>query len=128
MNWTGGKLQRSKRANKGIAQIQKAHFARARTQLQKNPHSPPSPFRPNFSRDNADSLGGQVPLFSSRSVRHTGHSRTLRERRSEVDFVTSLDESQQEELKKDPVSSGHRGEHRGMATYESRINGESRRP
>jgi hypothetical protein len=34
MNWTGGTLQRTKHANKGITQKQKAYFARARTHLQ----------------------------------------------------------------------------------------------
>ncbi|KAF2643784.1 hypothetical protein P280DRAFT_216560 [Massarina eburnea CBS 473.64] len=80
MNWTGGSLQRSKKTSKGVLQKQKAHFARARTQLQ-NGSQRVSPFRPSYLRDEEHTLlDGQLPpLFSSRSIRHTGHSKTLRE-------------------------------------------------
>jgi len=81
MNWTGGKLQRSKQASKGITQIQKAHFARARTQLQNNSNALTSPFRPNFFPADEDLLGGQLPSFTSRPIRNTGRSGILQERR-----------------------------------------------
>jgi hypothetical protein len=77
MNWTGGKLQRSKQANKGIAQIQKAHFARARTQLQNNSNALTTPLPSSFFREAEDTLGSQLPPCTARTVRHVGHSRTL---------------------------------------------------
>ncbi|KAF3033472.1 hypothetical protein E8E11_003068 [Didymella keratinophila] len=75
MNWTGGTLQRTKHANKGVIQKQKAHFARARTQLQHSPGTPAAPFRPDFLQgsDTYD-LGQRLPAFSTGSVRRTGHS------------------------------------------------------
>ncbi|KAH8722542.1 hypothetical protein GQ44DRAFT_761665 [Phaeosphaeriaceae sp. PMI808] len=48
MNWTGGSLQRTKHANKGIAQKQKDFFARARTHLQNGTKPPVKPFRPSY--------------------------------------------------------------------------------
>jgi hypothetical protein len=51
MNWTGGSLQRTKIANKGVAQKQKAYFARARMHLQNGPTSPAAPFQPSFLRN-----------------------------------------------------------------------------
>jgi hypothetical protein len=51
MNWTGGSLQRTKIANKGVAQKQRAHFARARMHLQNGPTSPAAPFHPSFLRN-----------------------------------------------------------------------------
>ncbi|KAH7092137.1 hypothetical protein FB567DRAFT_231599 [Paraphoma chrysanthemicola] len=79
MNWTGGTLQRTKHANKGVIQKQKAYFARARTHLQNGAESPDVPFRPSYLQ-NYDSfeLAGHLPLLGSGSVRHTGHSVTQR--------------------------------------------------
>lgn len=75
MNWTGGTLQRTKHANKGVVQKQKTHFARARTQLQQSLGTLAAPFRPDYLQDNNDCETGQChPPFGSRSVRHTGHS------------------------------------------------------
>lgn len=75
MNWTGGTLQRTKHANKSVIQKQRAHFARARTQLQHNPGTPAAPFRPDFLQGSNDyELGQRLPAFGTGSVRHTGHS------------------------------------------------------
>ena len=75
MNWTGGSLQRTKKANTGVLQQQKAYFAKARTYLQNGTNSPVAPFRPSYLRDNgrSDLMGGMVP-FGSGSIRHTGCS------------------------------------------------------
>ena len=59
----------AKVASKGIIQKQKAHFARARTRLQNEASPTISPFHSSFFRHD--------PPFSLRTVRHTGHSRTL---------------------------------------------------
>jgi hypothetical protein len=73
MNWTGGSLQRTKKANKGVLQQQKTYFAKARTQLHNPPNSHVAPFRPNHLHDNNESgLWGVIP-FGSGSVRPTGH-------------------------------------------------------
>lgn len=75
MNWTGGTLQRTKRANKGVMQKQKAYFARARTQLQQSPGTPAEPFRPEYLQDSDDrELVHHLPSLDPDSVRHTGHS------------------------------------------------------
>jgi len=88
MNWTGGSLQRSKKANKGTLQKQRAHFARARARLQDGPDrhrasNSLSPLHPGFFRD-VDTEGPRSTLrsFSSRSVRHAGRSKTLKGRSS----------------------------------------------
>lgn len=83
MNWTGGTLQRTKHANKGVMQKQKAYFARARTQLQQSAGTPAAPFRPEYLQEGDDcELVNHLPLLGSDSVRQTGHS--VRKRR-EVD-------------------------------------------
>jgi len=75
MNWTGGTLQRTKNANKGTKTVQKAYFAKARTNLQNGSHSPVAPFRPSYlQNDDSFELAGHLPTFGSGSVRHTGHS------------------------------------------------------
>jgi hypothetical protein len=72
MNWTGGTLQRTKNANKGVVQKQKAYFAKARTHLQNGPDSPIAPFRPSYlQNDDSFELAGHLPSFGTRSVRHT---------------------------------------------------------
>ncbi|KAF2452166.1 hypothetical protein P171DRAFT_468511 [Karstenula rhodostoma CBS 690.94] len=75
MNWTGGRLQRSKDANKGIIQKQKAHFARARTQLQHDSRASTSTFPYAFLGDERASQQPQFPLTSARTARFTGRSR-----------------------------------------------------
>ena len=74
MNWTGGSLQRTKKANTGIVQQQRAYFAKARTHFQNATNLPAAPFFPSYLREseNAGFLG--IPPFGSGSVRHTGHS------------------------------------------------------
>ncbi|KAF1849426.1 uncharacterized protein K460DRAFT_354276 [Cucurbitaria berberidis CBS 394.84] len=74
MNWTGGSLQRTKNANKGVLQRQKAYFARARTHLQSASNSPTTPFRPSYLGDN-DSFDfmEQIPTLGSGVVQHAGH-------------------------------------------------------
>lgn len=52
MNWTGGSLQRSKIANKGVIQKQRAFFAKARTSLQHAPISAATPFCPDYLPSN----------------------------------------------------------------------------
>jgi hypothetical protein len=75
MNWTGGSLQRTKQASKGVVQKQKAYFARTRTHIQNGPKSPAAPFRPTYlQNDDKFELTGQLPAFVSSSVRHTKHS------------------------------------------------------
>ncbi|KAF2822086.1 hypothetical protein CC86DRAFT_448494 [Ophiobolus disseminans] len=75
MNWTGGTLQRTKNANKGVVQRQKAHFARVRTYLQNGSNTSIAPFRPSYlQNDDSFELAGHLPSFGSGSVRHTGHS------------------------------------------------------
>jgi hypothetical protein len=83
MNWTGGSLQRTKKANTGTLQQQKAYFAKARTQLQNANNIPIALFRPSYLRDNAESdLMGGMFAFGSGSVRHIGHSVKRRDERS----------------------------------------------
>ncbi|KAF1835189.1 hypothetical protein BDW02DRAFT_597577 [Decorospora gaudefroyi] len=72
MNWTGGSLQRTKKANTGVLQQQRAYFAKARTHLQNTTNSPGPPFRPSYLRDNED-FGAMRASFGSGSVRHVGH-------------------------------------------------------
>ncbi|USP78141.1 uncharacterized protein yc1106_05415 [Curvularia clavata] len=68
MNWTGGSLQRTKKANAGMLQQQKAYFAKARASTQSTPRMPVAPFCPSFLRDD-DKLGpGGLPSFGSYSV------------------------------------------------------------
>jgi hypothetical protein len=91
MNWTGGSLQRTKHANKGIVQKQKAYFARARTHHQKGSKSPSVPFRPNFlGVDGSFELSGHVSSYGKGSVRHTGHSG--RRRHTPAQPVVSTDD------------------------------------
>lgn len=83
MNWIGGTLQRTKHANKGVIQKQRAYFARARTQLKQSPGTPAVPFRPDYLLDgDGHELGHYLPTFGSGSVRHTGH---LARKRREVE-------------------------------------------
>jgi hypothetical protein len=83
MNWTGGSLQRTKKANTGTLQQQKAYFAKARTHLQNASNVHVAPFRPSYLRDNAESdLMGGMFAFGLGSVRHTGHSVKRRDERS----------------------------------------------
>jgi hypothetical protein len=77
MNWTGGRLQRSKDANKGIIQKQKAHFARARTQLQNSTPASTPAFPSDLFCNKSVSQHPQLLLSSARTARLTGHSRTL---------------------------------------------------
>jgi hypothetical protein len=75
MNWTGGSLQRTKHANKGIAQKQKAYFARARTHHQDGSKSPAVPFRPSFlGVESSFELSGHLPSYGKGSVRHARHT------------------------------------------------------
>ena len=78
MNWTGGSLQRTKKANTGVVQQQRAYFAKARTHFQMATNSPAAPGFPNYLRKSEDAGFLGIPLFGSGSVRHTGHSATLR--------------------------------------------------
>jgi hypothetical protein len=84
MNWTGGSLQRTKQANKGVVQKQKAYFARARTRLQSGPSAPAVPFRPDYIQ-NGESLepSGRPSLYGTGSVRHTGHPARPRHEREQ---------------------------------------------
>ncbi|KAL5119581.1 hypothetical protein ACEQ8H_002427 [Pleosporales sp. CAS-2024a] len=82
MNWTGGNLQRTKHANQGVVQRQKAYFARARTQLQNGTKAPTAPFRPTFlQKDNSClELAGRPPRVGTGSVRrHARHSARRRD-------------------------------------------------
>jgi hypothetical protein len=78
MNWTGGRLKRSKDANKGIIQKQKAHFARARTRLQHSTPASTPAFPSDLFCDESVSQHPQLLLSRARAARPTGHSRTLR--------------------------------------------------
>ncbi|KAH7380482.1 hypothetical protein DE146DRAFT_793699 [Phaeosphaeria sp. MPI-PUGE-AT-0046c] len=49
MNWTGGSLQRTKNANKGVLQKQKAYFARSHTHPQNDPGSNAIAFKPSYA-------------------------------------------------------------------------------
>lgn len=71
MNWTGGKLQRSKNANRGVTPKQKAHFARIRAQVEDTAFSNPQAFDSSMAC-------GDAP-FSSHALHHTGHSGTPRD-------------------------------------------------
>jgi hypothetical protein len=70
MNWTGGTLQRTKYANKGVMQRQRAYFARARTKLQQSPSTQSTPFRPEYyhNSDGRD-VGDQSAEDSARFPR-----------------------------------------------------------
>lgn len=75
MNWTGGALQRTKNANKGVIQKQRAYFARARTKLQQSSETLATPFHPDFLQVCADfEYGGQSHSASSGSMRHGSQS------------------------------------------------------
>ena len=75
MNWTGGSLQRTKNANKGVVQKQKAYFARARTQIQNKPKSPVTNFCPSYLRVNEDlDHDRQISTFRTASLHQIGHS------------------------------------------------------
>jgi hypothetical protein len=68
MNWTGGSLQRTKIANKGVAQKQRAHFARARMHLQNGPTSAAAPFYPSFLRNEDRSEPGAQEGISRTAI------------------------------------------------------------
>jgi hypothetical protein len=92
MNWTGGSLQRTKNANKGTLQKQKAYFARARarTHLQNRSHSLVMPFCPSYLRnDKSFDLGSQVPPVRPGSAWHTGNS--ARRRREAPEYEADPD-------------------------------------
>ncbi|KAF1918463.1 hypothetical protein BDU57DRAFT_200070 [Ampelomyces quisqualis] len=70
MNWTGGSLQRTKQANKGVVQKQKAYFAR-RTHLQNGRNTPAVPFKPDyFQNDDGSGLSGRLPLCGTAQPLH----------------------------------------------------------
>jgi hypothetical protein len=130
MNWTGGKLQRSKQANKGIVQIQKAHFARARarTQLPDNSHGLTSPFHLRSFGDDEAELGGQLASFTYRSVRHTGHNGTLQQRRDRTASAPSQHGSPRQAHETTQTSPHRFTMQNSKAIYESRQpSGESAR-
>lgn len=86
MNWTGGNLQRTKNANKGVLQKQKAFFVRARTQLQHSSGTPATPFRPDYLHDSEDPASDHhLPSLGSDSICHTGHSARKRRELRETD-------------------------------------------
>ncbi|KAI2480848.1 hypothetical protein Ptr902_07874 [Pyrenophora tritici-repentis] len=74
MNWTGGSLQRTKKANSGVLQQQRAYFAKARTHLHNATNSPIAPFYPDYLRESEDPGLLGISSFGTGSVRHTGHS------------------------------------------------------
>ncbi|KAF2686768.1 hypothetical protein K458DRAFT_402328 [Lentithecium fluviatile CBS 122367] len=125
MNWTGGRLQRFKQANNGIVQKQKAHFTRARTLLENNSSSLTSPFHPSFFRDDESELSGWLPPFSSRTVRHTGHSKTFQERHSRAVHVPSRHGSREDEPTQ--TSTSRPREQNRAPAYGSAASGEAKR-
>lgn len=68
MNWTGGSLQRTKHANKGVLQKQKAYFAKTRTHLQNGLPSTAVPFKPSYALQDETNLTQD---------QHTGNSTLL---------------------------------------------------
>ncbi|KAE8866782.1 hypothetical protein PTNB73_04876 [Pyrenophora teres f. teres] len=87
MNWTGGSLQRTKKANAGVLQQQRAYFAKARTHLQNATNSPIAPFYPDYLRESEHPGLSRMSSFGSGSVRHTGHSARLRSGRMVPDLT-----------------------------------------
>jgi hypothetical protein len=92
MNWTGGTLQRTKHANKGVMQRQRAYFARARTKLQQSPSTHSTPFRPEYyhnsdGRDVGDPSTEDSARFprDSAGMRHSedAHCHSPRARRKQ---------------------------------------------
>lgn len=79
MNWTGGRLQQSKNANKGIIQKQKAHFARARTQLQNNIGASTPAFPSGFFGAEGVTRQPQFPRSSARTARLPRRGRKLQD-------------------------------------------------
>lgn len=77
MNWTGGTLQRTKHANKGVMQRQRAYFARARTKLQQSPSTQSTPFRPEYFHNNSDGRDVGHPSAKD-SVRSSRDSAKMR--------------------------------------------------
>jgi hypothetical protein len=75
MNWTGGRLQRSKRNAKSSDLVrQRQHFAAVRQRLQNGPTSHVTPFCPSFlDREEGLTLAGGITPFGQGSQRHTGH-------------------------------------------------------
>lgn len=66
--------QRTKHANNGVIQKQKAYFARARTQLQQTPDTP-ALFRPDYLQLGDDYEFGQcLTSFGPGPMRDLGHS------------------------------------------------------
>lgn len=88
MNWTGGSLQRTRKANGGIIQQQKAYFARARAHLQNVTNLPTTPFRPSYlNASREDGLPGQEASLATRSLRHKGQ--TSKPRRQDLRALSS---------------------------------------
>jgi hypothetical protein len=95
MNWTGGSLQRTKKANQGTVQKQKAFFSRARTQPEKASNLSVTQFRPSYLQDDETfEVTARMPPFGSGSVRHAGHS--ARSRREVVERMASPEEEKRE--------------------------------
>lgn len=93
MNWTGGSLQRTKKANSGVLRQQKAYFAKARTNPPSAPRTPAAPFRPSYLRD--DDKPGPVGLspFSSSLVRRSERPVTGQVEASQRGYVPMLDKT-----------------------------------
>lgn len=79
MNWTGGTLQRTEHANKGVVRTQRAYFARARTKLQRSPGTSMAHFRPSYLHENVNrDPRRRILELRSSPRRHTGCLATKR--------------------------------------------------
>jgi len=74
MNWTGGSLRRTKKANSATLQRQKAYFAEARTNLQNARQTLAAPFRPSYLRGKDSTVFLAGPSPGAASVRGGGHA------------------------------------------------------
>ncbi|KAJ8110001.1 hypothetical protein OPT61_g7041 [Boeremia exigua] len=119
MNWTGGTLQRTKHANKGVVQKQRAYFARARTKLQQSPNSPTAPFCPDFLREcDSNSFGRRIASSSSGSVHRAGHLAGKRARKEERHLPSTVRERQCEDDRRETISHSAQDRYRVEAENE----------
>ncbi|KAI4135684.1 MAG: hypothetical protein LQ347_000454 [Umbilicaria vellea] len=72
MNWTGGRLQRSRHTGTSLYALQKTHFARVRTRLQNGPPTRPPLEFPVFiiAEDEGQALPVRGSLLASEASKH----------------------------------------------------------
>lgn len=107
MNWTGGSLQRTKTANGGVLQQQKAYFARARTHLQNELNAPVAPFQSRYLHGSGDT-NSLFPLLGTDSNGNTGHARRQQKKGSRASSSRSYSQYRNRDSPKNAQDSCHR--------------------